>query len=148
VGLITARANDPDNKNISDHRLFYVRLGESGWQVNQVAKMGPALWRSEQDYTGLGDVDSLDPSVVYISTPIDPRDGKTLKVHEIFMGKTSDEGKTWIWTVVTENSEASNLRPVICSWEGSRAVLWFRGKMTKSQDYNCAIVGMIESRKQ
>ncbi len=148
-GLITTRANDvPPNSNFSDHRLFYIRMTAAGWQVQQVAKMGPALWRSEQDYTGLGDVDAADLGTVYISTPIDPRDGSGLKAHEIFRGVTSDEGKTWTWTAVTSNSTVSNLRPVVCSWGGGdRAVLWFRGKMTKSQDYNCAIVGIIERKE-
>jgi hypothetical protein len=149
-GLITTRAHDvPANSNFNDHRLFHIRLEKSGWQVHQVAKMGPRLWASEQDYTGLGDVDSLDPNVVYISTAIDPRDGRKLKVHEIFKGTTADEGKNWTWSAVTSDSAVANLRPIVCSWgKGQRAVLWFRGTMSKSQDYNCAIVGIIEGNER
>ena len=83
--------------------------------------------------------------MVFISTPIDPRDGKTMKVHEIFKGVTADGAKTWTWTPVTADSPVDNLRPIVCSWAGgNRAVLWFRGTMSRSQHYNCAIVGLIE----
>jgi hypothetical protein len=148
-GLVTCRANDPDNKNFADHRLFSIRQSGDGadakWAVHPIAKLGPALWPAEQDYTGLGDVDPADPNVVYVSTPIDPRDGKTLKVHEIFKGTTADGGDTWNWTTVTSGSPVDNLRPVVCSLgDKGRAVLWFRGTMSRSQHYNCAVVGIIE----
>src|SRR4051812_1565066 len=148
-GLVTCRANDPDNKNFTDHRLFSIRQSGDGadanWTVRQVAKLGPALWAAEQDYTGLGDVDPTDPNIVYVSTPIDPRDGKKLKVHEIFKGVTADAGDTWSWTPVTTESPVDNLRPVVCPLGGGgRALLWFRGTMSRSQHYNSAITGIIE----
>jgi hypothetical protein len=144
-GLITCRANkSPDDKLFSDHRLFYARFNQDRWEVNEVAKLGNALWPAEQDYTGLGDIDPLDSSVIFISTPIDPRDGKALAHHEIFRGVSSDAARSWTWTAVTADSPVDNLRPIVCSWEGSRAILWFRGSMTRSQHYNSAIVGIIE----
>jgi hypothetical protein len=146
-GLITARANQSaDDKTFSDHRLFHARLNKNNWEVNEVAKLGPALWPAEQDYTGLADIDSLDANVIYISTPIDPRDGKTLKHHEIFKGITTDDAKSWTWTAITTDSPVDNLRPIVSSWEGNRAILWFRGTMTRSQHYNCAVVGIIEHK--
>lgn len=144
-GLITCRSNtSPDDKSFSDHRLFYARLKNEKWEINEVAKLGTALWPAEQDYTGLADIDGLDPNVIYISTPIDPRDGKTIKVHEIFKGITIDDAKSWTWTPLTTDSPVDNLRPIVCSWENTRAILWFRGTMTRSQHYNSAIVGVIE----
>ena len=147
-GLITSRANNsPDEKTFADHRLFYARLKTDKWEVNEVAKLGNALWAAEQDYTGLGDIDALDANVVFVSTTIDPRDGKTLQHHEIFKGITADDAKTWTWTPITSESPVDNLRPIVCSWENTRAILWFRGSMTRSQHYNCAIVGIIEQVK-
>jgi hypothetical protein len=146
--LITSRANNsPDEKTFADHRLFYARLKTDKWEVNEVAKLGNALWAAEQDYTGLGDIDALDANVVFVSTTIDPRDGKTLQHHEIFKGITADDAKTWTWTPITSESPVDNLRPIVCSWENTRAILWFRGSMTRSQHYNCAIVGIIEQVK-
>src|SRR5205085_10921022 len=104
-GLITSRANkSAEEKTFNDHRLFYARLTRGKWEVNEVAKLGNALWPAEQDYSGLGDIDPLDPNVVFISTPIDPRDRKTLPHHEIFKGVSGDEAKSWTWTAVTSDS--------------------------------------------
>ena len=76
---------------------------------------------------------------------IDPRDGKTLKAHEIFKGVTSDAGETWSWTPITADSPVDNLRPVVClCGPSSRAILWFRGTMSRSQHYDSAVVGIIE----
>jgi lysophospholipase L1-like esterase len=144
--LLTARASDnPENTDFSDHRLIYALFDGSKWQVREAAKLGACLWPAEQDYTGLGDIDPAHPDTIYVSTPIDPRDGNTLRVHEIFKGVTSDRGETWRWTAVTSNSSVDNLRPVVCSWgEEARAILWFTGTMKRSQHYNCEIVGMVE----
>jgi hypothetical protein len=144
--LITARANDePENSNFSDHRLMYARLDDSTWRVSEVAKLGACLWPAEEDYTGLGEIDSANPSTVYISTPIDPRDGRKLDVHEIFKGMSGDRGENWAWTAVTSSSSVDNLRPIVCALDdGHRAILWFRGTMKRSQHYQCAIVGIIE----
>lgn len=144
--LITSRANDiPENSTFADHRLFYAWLDGTAWRVHEVAKLGPCLWSAEQDYTGIGDIDPMNLNVVYVSTPIDPRDGKVLTVHEIFKGVTTDGGKSWRWTALTSDSSADNLRPIVCAWgSSSRAILWFRGTMSRSQHYNGAIVGIIQ----
>lgn len=145
VALITCRANDiPENSNFDDHRFFYARWSGSQWIVHQVAKAGPCLWRREEDYTGLGSIHPHDPNTLYLSVPIDPRDGSRLAHHEIFKGVTGDGGATWQWTPVTERSTVDNLRPYIPVWDKNHtAVIWFRGTMTSSQHYNTAMVGII-----
>lgn len=146
VALFTCRANDiPENSNFDDHRFFYARWNGREWIVHQVAKAGPCLWRREEDYTGLGSIHPHHPDILYISAPIDPRDESKLKHHEIFRGVTKDGGATWQWTPITENSTLDNLRPYIPIWdENHTAVIWFRGRMTSSQHYNTAMVGIIE----
>lgn len=142
-GLISTRAGDvPENTNFSDHRAFYVRYDGSAWQVHPLAKLGACLWPAEEDYTGLSDVDPGDPNIVYVSTPIDPRDGSVRKCHEIFKGVTRDGGCHWQWSAITHDSPMDNLRPVCVSCgAGQSAVLWFRGTMSRSQHFNSAIVG-------
>jgi hypothetical protein len=150
VALITCRANDmPENSNFNDHRFFYARFDGKQWNTHQLAKAGARLWASEQDYTGVGAIHPHDVNVVYISTPIDPRDSSTLKAHEIFKGVTTDGGATWQWTAITQNSSVGNFRPIIPAWDADHtAVLWFRGTMDRSQRYDAAIVGIIESSKE
>lgn len=143
--IFTCRANDPKNKNFDDHRFFYARYDGSQWQVHQLAKAGAKLWLAEQDYTGGAAVDPTDPNIVYISTPIDPREGTKLAHHEIYKGVTGDGGTTWAWSAITQNSTTDNLRPIVPQWDKEHtAILWFRGKMDRSQDFDTAIVGIVE----
>jgi hypothetical protein len=147
-GVFTCRANDePANSNFSDHRFLYARFDGSAWRAHILAEAGGPLWAAEQDYVGGAAVDPQDGNVVYISAPIDPRDGSALAKHEIFKGVTPDGGDTWQWTPVTLNSSVANLRPVVPRWTSDRtAVLWCRGTMRSSQDYDMKIVGVIEPR--
>jgi hypothetical protein len=147
--VISCRANDvPDNSNYGDHRFFYARFDGKQWNVFPLAKAGDRLWDAEQDYTGLAALDPSDPNVAYISTRVDPRDGSSLNNHEIFKGLTSDEGRTWNWTAITQNSNVDNLRPLVAAWDGNSAVVWFRGTMTRSQHYDCAMVGIINRKNE
>jgi hypothetical protein len=143
-GVISARANDqPEDSNFSDHRFFYIRYDGKRWQVNELAKAGACLWDAEQDYTGLATVDPADPSVVYISTTIDPRNDQQLSAHEIFRGQSGDGGKTWKWTALTSGSSVDNLRPLAVRAGDRTVVVWFRGTMSRSQHYDSAMVGTI-----
>ncbi|MBN1910631.1 MAG: BNR-4 repeat-containing protein, partial [Pirellulales bacterium] len=131
----------------ADHRLFYARLdtATSQWTVTELARMGEPLYSTEQDYTGLGAIDPQDPSTIYISTAFDPRDDTETAHREIYKGKTLDQGATWQWTAVTENSLVENLRPIIpAGTEGGRAVLWLRGDFPKFVNYHQTVVGIID----
>lgn len=127
---------------VLDHRFIYARLSEGGhWQTHELAHAGPGYLPHEQDYTGLATIDPYDLNSVYISTPIDPRTGTTTSCYEIYWGTTSDRGHTWHWEAITEGSSVDNLRPIVAVGDPSRIpLLWFRGEMAKSQDYNCEIV--------
>jgi hypothetical protein len=144
--ILSCRANDsPENTNFQDHRFLYARFDGSAWQVHQLAKAGARLWKSEQDYTGLAAMDPFDPNIAYISTNIDPRDGSLLRVHEIFKGVTGNSGVTWSWIAVTKKSRVDNLRPIALAWDPRhKALVWFRGKMTRSQSYDCEVVGIVD----
>jgi BNR repeat-containing family member len=144
--LISCRANDePENTNFSDHRFFYCWFDGKDWQVHELARAGACLWPAEQDYTGLATFNPNHLDEVFISSPIDPRDGSALEKHEIFKGDTANGGATWAWTPVTWNSPVDNLRPLATNIDGkSIALIWFRGTMTRSQHYNTQMVGIIE----
>jgi hypothetical protein len=83
-----------------------------------------------------------------IGTPIDPRDETRLAMHEIFKGVTADGGATWNWTPITRNSTVDNLRPIVPRWDAAhQGVLWLRGSMSRSQDYNMQVVGLVDALK-
>jgi hypothetical protein len=133
--------NDGNNP---DHSFVYLRFNGTEWKSTNLGKAGKKLYDSEQDYVGLGSLHPNDPRVVYISTPIDPRDDSALSSHEIFQGVTCDEGATFQWTPITWNSNRDNLRPIVPAWDGNNMVLlWFRGSYSTAQIYDEEVVGII-----
>lgn len=157
AAVVTARAGDeparPEDaydrmRPIADHRFFYARSAPGGgWQVHELAAAGPGLLPHEQDYTGLAAIDPNDLDSLYISTPVDPRDQRRLRHHEIFHGRTDNDGKSWTWTPVTEGSDVDNLRPIVAAGDPSRSpLLWFRGSMTASQHFRCEVVLLTNHR--
>jgi hypothetical protein len=144
--------------NPIDHRLHFAHWNEQAqrWDYHEVARMGNRLYRgadlSEQDYTGNAALVPGDPSIIYVSTPYDPRDpsGATFtSSYEIYRGNTEDGGATWDWTAITENSVVDNLRPIVPEPVGGvRTVLWFRGSYTTAHNINAAVVGIVERSDQ
>jgi hypothetical protein len=148
--VVSARANDePDSTKFDDHRFFYCRHDGSKWNVHYLAKAGPLLFQSEQDYTGLVALHPNDPNTLYISSTVDPRSDSNTPKHEIYKGVTTDGGASWKWEPLTQNSSVDNLRPIIPIWDADNtAVMWFRGTMTRSQHYDMAIVGVIRRQAE
>jgi hypothetical protein len=140
VAVFTTRV---DNLASADHRFFYGRVVGGTWQVHEMAMAGAGLYGAEGDYTGLAAIDWRDPSTVYVSTNIDPQDNQPLGNHEIYKGVTPDNGATWAWTPVTQNSTVDNLRPVLPKWSGGTALMWMRGTYNSYTDYDLSIVGLV-----
>ncbi|MCP5537423.1 MAG: hypothetical protein H7A51_14470 [Akkermansiaceae bacterium] len=151
-GLFTTRygtAATGGQSGDADHRLFYARFDGVAWQTTQLCKMGDGLHAGQNDYTGLGSIHPNDPSTIYISSEFDPRDDTALPKHEIFKGVTNDQGASWSWTPVTENSTVENLRPIVPRWQdGYTAVLWLRGRYPHQRDYDESPVGIIDRPDQ
>ena len=144
--LFKTRINDNPSFPSSDpnHAFFYARYDGSSWSSTYLCKAGKKMYGSEEDYTGLGALCPNDPNTIFVSTPIDPRNGSNLTVHEIFKGVTSDRGATWTWTPVTMNSVRDNYRPIVPAWDGNNmVVLWWRGTYTAAQNFDAAVVGIV-----
>ena len=150
--LFTTRAGDarPSADGTGDdRRLYYARYDGKKWAYHEVAKMGRRLFRSEQDYTGLGALVPGDPNTIYISTPIHPGTQAETPHHEIYKGVTNNGGQHWDWVAITQESSVDNLRPIVPQWEGNNlALLWFRGRMFRSQAYDFAVVGIVNRQGQ
>jgi hypothetical protein len=128
-----------------DKRMIYARFDGKSWSTTYLVKAGTKLYSDEQDYTGLSALVPDDPTTIYLSSPYDPRDDKTKSnKREIWQGTTCDNGKTFTWTPVTQNSTEDNIRPIVPKWDSShRALLWMRGTYNTAQKYTMKIVGMI-----
>ncbi len=128
-----------------DLRFIYLRFDGTTWKATYLAKAGPNLYSSEQDYTGLGALHPDNPHVIYISTTIDPRDNKTnLSKHEIFQGVTCDNGATFQWVPITQRSTLDNIRPIVPKWDANHtALLWMRGTFASVSWIQSQIVGVV-----
>ena len=152
AAILTCRINDATRDNDSsidpDHAFIYCRYDGEVWSYTYLGQVGKKMYSSEADYTGLGALHPNDPNTIYISTHIDPRTDEDIIFSEIFEGSTNDEGSSWNWIPVTENSNQHNFRPVVPEWdENHTALLWFRGSYNAAQSFDAAIVGLIESEE-
>jgi hypothetical protein len=130
---------------------LYARQAPDGWHVHRLAAAGSSLYAGEPHYTGLVALDPNDPSRVVVSTDVDPvagtplisgRDGR--QHHELFAGRTADDGATWTWAAITADSDADNLRPLIPRWPGDdTALLWLRGAYRDYRDYDLDVVALV-----
>jgi len=136
------------------HRIAYSRFDGTKWTSTYLVRGGRTLYRNmsdwwEEDYLGGAALDPDDPSVIYVSTPIDPRDDTTdLGNHEIWKGVTCDDGATFNWIPMTMNSPNENLRPVVPKWDAQNSgVFWFRGSYQTAQMYDADVVGILSKRE-
>lgn len=138
------------NDNNAKHRILYSRFDGTKWTATYLVRGGRTLYRNrsdwwEEDYLGGAALDPDNPHVIYVSTPVDPRDDTTVYPnHEIWKGVTCDNGATFKWEPLTMNSEHENLRPAVPKWDGRNSVVaWFRGNYQTAQMFDAETVGII-----
>jgi type 1 glutamine amidotransferase len=129
-----------------DHRYHYASWEEGSWKSQEIAFAGSRLYPGENEYTGLITLHPFNKDVVYISTDVDPKNGKPLLVdsvrrYEVFRGEHYN-GK-WEWTPVTYKSPSDNLRPIVLADEDKEVVLWLKGRYTTYRDYDQEIWGKV-----
>lgn len=135
-------------KSNIDHRYRLASWDGSQWIDREVACGGKCLYARESSYTGLIALDPVDPSVVVISTDVDPSTGEDLGAnHEIYRAKVglNDDIGTIKWQAVTQNSAVRNIRPIILRDGDRRVILWQRGQFVTFTSYDLATVGFIEN---
>lgn len=139
-----------------DLRYHYARWDGTTWRGHEIAFAGTRLYQGEDDYCGLAALDPQDPNAMFISTNADPKTGAPLisaadgqRHWEIFAGKTVDDGATWTWLPLTQDSVADNLRPIVPIWPGARGrtiLLWLRGTYRRYTDFDLDVVGLLPER--
>jgi hypothetical protein len=158
--IIHARINQsahiggyPDQED-PNHAFFFCRWNGTNWTSTYLCQAGYKLYSAEADYVGLGALSPNDPNTIYISTKYDPRavqPGVTdtnqpySARHEIWKGVTTNQGASFIWTPITQNSTRANLRPIVPPWDSNNiALIWFRGTYNSAQNIDSAPVGLIQ----
>jgi hypothetical protein len=146
---VGAFINSMDGDAGNDLRYRYARwdAGKKTWLQVQIAFAGPHIYVPENHYAGGISIDPDDVNRVYISTNVNPADGKPgmLGCYQIYEGKTADSGATWTWKQMTFDNDRDNLRPFVPGNHGHKTcVIWFRGRYNTYTDFQTEIVGVIE----
>ena len=134
-----------------DHRYRLASWTGETWTDREVAFAGNCLYDNESSYTGLITLDPIDPTVVFISTDVDPSTGKTTGgKHEIYRAiiGPADHISTIRWESVTQNSTVRNLRPIVLREGDERILLWNRGRYDTFVNYDLETVGFVEKVSQ
>lgn len=132
----------------TDHRYRIASWNGDAWVDREVAFAGKCLYDRESSYTGLISMDPLDPTVVFISTDVDPQTGQDLGGrHEIYRARIrqTDDVNSIQWKPVTTNSPVRNIRPMVLNNGETRVVLWQRGIFNTYRDYDLDTVGILEA---
>ncbi len=131
-----------------DHRYRLASWDGTRWHDREIAFAGKCLYPRESSYTGLVTLDPSDPRRVFISTDVDPSTGKDLGgTHEIYTATIGldDDTNSITWHALTANSPQRNIRPIVTTGDGYRAVLWLAGPWRTYTDYESDVVGYIET---
>lgn len=126
------------------HQYYYARYDGSQWTDQKIVDAGgwfpqtPAGQKErEVNYSGGLTIDPADPKTVYFSHEVND-------VFEISRGYTSDHGKSWQITPVTQHSRYDNVRPFIPRNKkpGQKTVLlWMQNRSyIHYTDYDSAIL--------
>ena len=127
----------------TDHRYHYARWNGQQWLDTELCAGGkwfpqtkPDQKETEPHYSGGLALDSNDPSVVYLSRPVEG-------VREIERWTTADGGKSWKSEAVTAGSKFDNVRPFVVNDHepDGPTVLWMNlhGRYVHFTDYLTAI---------
>lgn len=130
-----------------DHRYHHAYWNENRWVEQEIAYAGSRLYPGENEYTGLISLHPQREDIVYISTDVDPKNGRPLEIngerrYEIFRGIRTAEGQ-WEWTPLTYQSAADNIRPIVLADEEKEVVLWLNGRYTTYKDYQLKVMGRV-----
>lgn len=134
-----------------DHRYRIASWNGTRWIDREVAYAGHFLYPRESSYTGLIALDPVDPEIVFISSDVDPKTGRSNGgKHEIYRARiTADDDTSSIeWQAVTKNSPVRNIRPMVLRDGANRIVLWNRGDFQTYRDYDLDTVGLLEKAQQ
>ncbi len=136
----------------ADHRYRLARWRGDRWHDAEIAFAGTETHDApDDDCTGLAAIDPHDANTVYISTNAHPATGEPLvsradgKRHwEIFRGRAQNDGASWSWQPITQDSTADNLRPIVPRGAQSRSILvWLRGTMRLPKESDLEVVALL-----
>jgi hypothetical protein len=130
---------------VGDHRYMYARWTGTEWSVHEITAAGGSIHDGdfEEQYSAGITLDHEDPSVVYLSHPVEG-------AFEIEAWRTADGGASWDERrVVTAGSAVENVRPVsprgMVPFASDLSVVWMRGEYNTYVDYSTSITTILQT---
>ncbi|MCK4409325.1 MAG: BNR-4 repeat-containing protein, partial [Candidatus Eisenbacteria sp.] len=127
--------------SVEDHRYRYARWGGAAWVDTEIAPAGawfPTVEKGRRHfapyYSGGMALDHSDPSIVYLSRPVDG-------VFEIERWTTRDDGRSWTSEAVTSGSVSNNVRPLVPLGHASDGpgLIWMNGTYVDYANYSTSL---------
>ncbi|MBC8125842.1 MAG: BNR-4 repeat-containing protein [Gloeobacteraceae cyanobacterium ES-bin-144] len=126
-----------------DHRYHYARWNGQTWLDTELCAAGKwfpqtpqGVIEPEPHYSSGLALDPADPSVIYLTRPING-------IRELEKWTTPDEGKSWKTEAITANSKHDNIRPYVVRDKAADGpnILWqnISGRYIHYTDYRCSI---------
>lgn len=144
---VAAFINSVDHEVGNDLRYRIARWDDSSkeWTQGQIAFAGNHLYDREEHYAGGICIDPQNTDRVYISTNVNPTDGTANATgkNQIFLSEW--QSGEWSFEQLTFDAQADNIRPVVPrGHDFEKAALWLQGRYTTYEDYDTAVVGILE----
>ncbi len=132
-----------EDQHTIDYYYAFWDAEDKRWKHQYIADAGDALYDAERDYTGLVVLNPNNTNEIFMSSNVNPLTAKTTKHFEIYRGFTSNGGKSWEWTILTEDSDVDNIRPFVPKGgkDKNQIVLWLRGTYKTYTDFSTMVVG-------
>ena len=151
--VFSVRDLAPDTPTLQRNRYLYATWDGSDWNAHHLAWAGDSLYPAEEFYTGGVAIDPADPDHVVLSTNVDPTTGlpllpapgRSMAAHQLYDGFTTDGGASWSFVRITQDLDASSIRPVIPDpGTSARSLVWMQGDYTSYLDYDTAMMAIVE----
>ncbi|KXX67451.1 BNR-4 repeat-containing protein [Flammeovirga sp. SJP92] len=130
--------------DINTITYHYAKWNGKKWSNYFVADAGRGLYKGEDDYTGIITINPYNTNEIFMASNKNPITEVEGERYEIYAAVTKNNGKTWKWRAITENSKQDNLRPYVpkgIDKAEDRVVLWFYGRYTTYMNYKARVVG-------
>jgi len=159
VATFSVQVDNVTGSDWTDDRIYYyyARWTGKAWQKRFIAQGGRPLYKAEDDYAGGIVIDPDRPNTVYISSnaanPFDITTTTDVPLransrYEIWKGTTHDNGLTFTWEAITQDSTENNIRPYVPRNHGrSESLLWLKGTYSTYKNYNTRIMSRIGEKQ-
>ncbi|MDQ8205036.1 glycoside hydrolase family 88 protein [Pelagicoccus sp. SDUM812003] len=144
---VVAFINSVDNEIGNDLRYRIARWDDASkkWTQRQIAYAGTHLYDREEHYAGGIAIDPQNTDQIYLSTDVDPATGKPNATGRYQMFRGTYQDGSWTFQQLTHDAQVDNIRPIVPrDHDFDKIALWVRGRYTTYEDYDTAIVGILE----